>query len=375
MTELRELRAEPVAAADLPPPAPPAPPPPNLRGVVVRAVVVALGLLAAGVLIVDWDDLPLRGAWQSTNDAYLRGDPRQISARVSGYVRRVGIADYQTVRAGDLLFEIEDAEYRAQADRARAAVAQAEAGVALARALIAQQESQLEVARRTIEATTADLRRAQLERVRQDELRNTPAFITRVWEHAAADAQRLEATRAGNRADLAAQQAQLGVQRVGLEQAAATLLGAEAALEQAQVTLGHTRVTAPEDGVVGSRAVRAGQHVAPGTLLTQFVPLGRVWVVANFREIQLGRMRVGQPARITVDAHPGVVLRGRVDSVEPGTQALGSLLPPDRAVGGFTKIVQRLPVKIAIGDPGPLAGKLLLGLSVEARVDTTEPTP
>ncbi|MDO9710562.1 HlyD family secretion protein [Paracraurococcus lichenis] len=370
MTELRDLR--PQTSAPLPA-APTAPPPPSLRGIVVRAVVVALGLLAAGVLVVDWDELLLGQSRQWTNDAYLRGDPRQLSARLSGYVGRVAIADYQVVKAGDLLFEVEDADYRAQRDRAQAALAQAEAAQALAQAQAAQQESQVEVARRTIDATAADLRRAQLEQVRQEELRNTPAFIPRIWDQASADAQRLQATIAGNRADLGAQQAQLAVLRAGLEQAAAAVLGARAALEQAQVTLRYTRVVAPADGMVGSRAVRVGQYVQPGTLLTQFVPLDHVWAVANFRESQLGRMQAGQRAQVTVDAYPGTVLHGRVDSFEPGSQALGSLLPPDRAVGSFTKIVQRLPVKILLDDPGPLAGRLLPGLSVEVTVETTDP--
>jgi membrane fusion protein, multidrug efflux system len=370
MTEMRELRTDAPAGVTSAPPAAP-----GLRGVVVRAVVVVLGLLAAGVLIVDWDDLLLLRTWQWTNDAYLRGDLRHINARLSGYVRSVGIADYQAVRAGDLLFEIEGADYEAQLDRARTALAQAEAGLALARAQSAQQESQVEVARRTAEATAADLRRAQMERARQDELRNTPAFVPRMWDQAVADSQRLEATLASNRADLGAQQAQLGVLGAGLEQAAAAVLGARAALEQARVTLRYTRVAAPGDGVVGSRAVRAGQYVAPGTLLTQFVPLDRVWVVANFREVQLARMRARQPARVTVDAHPGAALRGRVESFEPGSQALGSLLPPDRAVGSFTKVVQRVPVKIAIDDAGALAGRLLPGLSVEVSVDTAVADP
>ena len=112
--------------------------------------------------------------------------------------------------------------------------------------------------------------------------------------------------------------------------------------------------------MVGSRAVRTGQYVSPGTVLTQFVPQDRVWVVADFRESQVGRIQPGQRARITVDAYPDTVLPGRVDSFEPGSRALGSLLPPDRAVGSFTKIVQRLPVKILLDDPGLLAGRLLL---------------
>jgi membrane fusion protein (multidrug efflux system) len=371
MTDLRELRKDAPAAVTTTAP----PPAPSLHGVVVRAAVVVLGLAASAALIVEWDELLLRGAWQSTNDAFLRGDPRQLSARLSGYVRSVGINDYQAVQAGDLLFQIEDTDYKAQLDRARAALANAQAGLALARAQSAQQESQIEIARRTVDATAADLRRAQLERVRQDDLRNSPAFLARVWDQATADAARLEATLAGNRADLGAQQAQLGVLKAAVEQAEATVLGAQAALDMAQVTLGYTRVTAPEDGMVGTRAVLPGQYVATGALLTQFVPLNDVWVVANFRELQLSRIRIRQPARITVDAHPGTVLHGRVDSVAPGSEALESLLPPDRAVGSFTKIVQRVPVKITIDDPGPLAGRLLPGLSVEVSVDTSVVVP
>ncbi len=180
---------------------------------------------------------------------------------------------------------------------------------------------------------------------------------------------------AGNRAKIASQTAQLKVLHATLEQTEADLQAKQAALDTAQINLGYTRVLAPRDGRLGFRIVRVGQYVAAGAPLIQLVPSNDVWVVANFRETQVRNMHVGQPARLTLDAYPGITLIGRIDSIEPGSEALGSLLPPDRAVGNFTKITQRVPVKIRI-DAGQahqneLIGRLLPGLSVEAAVDTS----
>ena len=371
--------APPLPQASAPPPGaappPPAPPPPNiLRRVIIRALIVGLAVLAGGLFMVDWDDLLLLSPVQRTDDAYLRGDPTTLSARVPGYVSRVAVTDMQTVKAGQVLYEIDDAEYRAQVDLARAQFAEAGAQVAIAAAQIGLQEHQIDVTQSNADLAKSDLIQAEQEQDRQNALRGTPAYLLRTWEQATQNALALQATVAGNSATIASQTAQLKVLHATLQQTEANLRAKQATLETAQINLGYTRVLAPRDGRLGFRIVRVGQYVAAGAPLIQLVPRNDIWVVANYRETQVRNMRVGQPARLTFDAYPGITLTGHIDSFEPGSEALVSLLPPDRAVGNFTKIAQRVPVKIRI-DAGQarqneLIGRLLPGLSVEAAVDT-----
>ena len=371
------------ATAVQPPPSPPgsapppaaAPPPNSLRRVIVRALIVGLAVLAGGLFMVDSDDLLLLNPVQRTNDAFLQGDPTTLSAHVPGYVHRVAVTDLETVKEGQVLYEIEDPEYRAQVDLAAARVAEAGAQVAIAAAQIGLQERQIDVTQSNADLAQSDLIQAEEERSRQNGLRGTPAFLVRTWEQATQNALALQATVAGNRATIASQTAQLKVLHATLEQTAADLRAKQAALQNAQINLGYTRVLAPRDGRLGFRIARVGQYVAAGTPLIQLVPRNDVWVVANYRETQMRNMHVGQSARLTLDAYPGITLAGHVDSIEPGSEALVSLLPPDRAVGNFTKIAQRVPVKIRF-DPGQahqndLIGRLLPGLSVEAAVDTS----
>jgi membrane fusion protein (multidrug efflux system) len=322
-------------------------------------------VLAGGLFMVDWDDLLLFDSLQRTNDAYLRGDPTTLSARVPGYVSHVAVPDMAAVREGQSLYEIDDA----------AQVTEAGAQVAIAAVQIGLQERQVDVIQSNADLAQSDLIQAEQERTRQNGLRGTSAYLERDWEQATQNALALQATVAANRAIIASQTAQLKVLHATLAQAQANLQAKQAALASARINLGYTRVLAPRDGWLGYRIARLGQYVTPGVPLIQLVPRNDVWVVANFRETQLRNMLVGQPALLTFDAYPGITLAGHVDSIEPGSEALGSLLPPDRAVGNFTKIAQRVPVKIRI-DAGQarqseLIGRLLPGLSVEATVDTS----
>ncbi len=224
-----------------------------------------------------------------------------------------------------------------------------------------------------VEGGEAELKRARLERVRQGRLRHTESYLARDWEDAVAAEQRQTATVEGDRRALAAAQAALGTLQAGLRGSEADLAARQAAQQLAQVRLGYTRVMAPFDGVVTSRLARLGEYVSPGRALITLVPLHDVWVVANYREVQLNRVRVGQRARVHVDALPGVTLAGHVGSLEPASQAVGSTLPPDRATGNFTKVVQRVPVKIVL-DPRPdVLDRLRPGLSAEARILTASP--
>ena len=343
-----------------------------MRNLVVRAVVAALLLLAVAMFAIDWNELVLAGTRRNTDDATLQGDPVTLQTRVTGYLTRVPAVDYQFVHKGDLLFQVEDTDYRARLARAEADVAQAEAAVRVAEAQVAQGQAQLGVAVAAIHTADAGLVQAREELQRQSDLLHTESFLQRDFQNAQASAQGQQAAKEGRIKDLAAAEAQVDVLRAQADQARAQLFGRRAALDFARIELGYTTITAPVDGVLTTRLLRQGAFAAAGSTLITVVPLAPVWVVANYREVALTRMLPGQPVRVHVDALPNIVLRGHVDSLEPGSQSTQSALPPDRAAGNFTKITQRVPVKIDL-DPRPdLQGALRLGLSAETWVDTAE---
>jgi membrane fusion protein (multidrug efflux system) len=341
-----------------------------IRNAIIRSVVAAFLLLGVLAFVVDWNALVVFGSVRQTNDAALDGDVTQLKARVTGYLANVPVRDYQVVRRGTLLFAIDDRDYRARVERARAEVTQGEAMVATAQAALAQQTAQLGVAQANVAAADAEGERARLEWTRQAALLHTESYLARDWQNAVAINGQRKAAAAGARRALAAEQARIGELQADLAGQRASLEGARAALARAAVELGYTRIVAPFDGTTTSRRVRLGDYVAPGTALISLVPLRGAWAVANYREVQVTRMRPGQPARVFVDAVPGVVFSGHVDSLEPYTQAEEALLPPDRATGSFTKIEQRVPVKVVL-DPRPaFDARLLPGLSAEVEIDT-----
>jgi membrane fusion protein (multidrug efflux system) len=341
------------------------------RGVGVRLFIL---LLAAGLIAfvaAEWDWWVGSARLQSTDDAYLQADLTPLAARVPGYVRRVLVNDFQRVKDGDLLVEIQDDDYRAQlrqaegnADNAQVAIATIEQQKTLQKALIEQAEAM-------VAASEADLTRYHLETVRQQALLATGIAGTRqTVEQAVDNEKRAEATLALNFAQLDQQRQQVNVLDSQEKQAQAMLAEQQAARDLAQINLGYTRITAPVDGMVGQRQVQAGQYLNAGTQVISLVPLPHVWVVANYKETQMTRVRIGQPARVTVDTFPGTVLHGHVDSWSPASGAQFSLLPPDNATGNFTKVVQRIPVKIVL-EPDPAVDDLLRpGMSVIATIDT-----
>lgn len=346
-----------------------------MRGLLIRAVVASLALLGLVSFAVDWNELIRPGGARYTIDAQLDGNLTQLKAHVAGYLTEVPVTDYTRVKQGDLLFRIEDSDFRARTGRARADVAQAEAAAAAAEATLTQQVAQIDVANAKIKGDEASLELAQQERARQAALLHTESYLARAWQDALATEHQQEATVAGSRRALKAQEEQVDVARAQLSAQRATLSARRASLASAEVQLGYTRISAPFDGMVAARLARQGDYVGPGTALITIVPVGEVWVVANFREVQLARMWSGQPARITLDAVPGTVFTGRIDSLGPLSQAEGSALPPDRAVGSFTKIVQRVPVKVLLDVPADLAERLRPGLSAEVDIDTAGGTP
>jgi membrane fusion protein (multidrug efflux system) len=341
-----------------------------MRNALIRAVIATLALLGLVVFVVDWNALVAFGTVRQTNDAQLDGDPTQLKARVAGYLVQVPVQDYHVVRQGALLYAIDDRDYRARTARAQAEVAEGEAAVAVAEAQLAQQTAQIGVAQADIAGADAERERAHLERVRQAALLHTESYRARDWQNAVAAEGQRQAGALGARRALAAEQAQILVLRATLAGQGASLDAARAALARTEVELGHTRIVAPFDGVTTARLVRLGDYVAPGTALITVLPLQGAWVVANYREVQVTHMRPGQPARAFVDAIPGVVFAGHVDSIGPLTQAQGTALPPDRATGSFTKIEQRVPVKVVLDQRPDFAARLLPGLSAEVEIDT-----
>src|ERR1700758_1834866 len=359
-------------------------------------IVLLLALAVIVTITRNWNGWEGGRIEQVTNDAYVRGDLTPLSTKVPGLVREVKVNDYQRVRKGDLLVQLDDDDYRAQLAQAAAGVEAAKAALEnnrrqrqlqdskIARALagIDQANAQIAAAQAGKNAVQADVTRTRAERVRQEALLKTNSATQQKVEQAVADEQRFSAQYASRDADLAqahtllrSNEAAAEAERRGkavLEsqdtQLVADLHAKEAALEVAQVNLGYTRILAPADGTVGERQVRPGQLVSPGTQVVPFVENTR-WVAANFRETQLTNIKVGDPAEIRVDVYPGQVFKGRVLEISPASGSQFALLPPDNATGNFTKVVQRVSVKIALDD-STLASKLRPGLSAVVTVRT-----
>ena len=338
----------------------------------------AFELILIAVLVVfvarDWNFWQGSAARQATDDAYLEADLTPLAAKSPGYVRSVSVRDFQRVKAGDLLVEIVDDDYRAALDQAEASVDAASAAIENIERQKLLQQALVKQAEATVQATEADLTRYRIEADRQQTLLATRTGTDQLVEQAVDNEKRTEATLALNQAQVEQQRQQLKVLDSQESQATASLKGQQAARDLAKIALGYTRIVAPVDGMVGQRQVRPGQYVSTGTQVIALIPLPNVWVIANYKETQMTRIRVGQPARVTVDAFPGVVLHGHVDSWSPGSGAEFSLLPPDNATGNFTKVVQRIPVKILLDSDPQVADLLRPGMSVTAAIDTSAPS-
>ena len=338
-------------------------------------------LIAAGVIVVlfatQWDRWVGLAVRQVTDDAYVRGDITPLSAHVEGYVRRVPVDDFQRVKEGEVLVEIEDDDYRARVAEAEADLLGAQAAIENLKARKAAQHAQIAEAEDAIKATQADVERTRLEAARQRTLLATTFGTRQRVEQADAEAQRFAATLARNQADLEAQQTQMAVLDTQEAQLRADAKAKKALLDLAKINLGYTRIAAPVAGMVSERGVRDGQYVHAGSQVITVVPLDSVWVLANYKETQLTHVAIGQRAEIRVDTFPGIVINAMVDSIAPASGAQFSLLPPDNATGNFTKVVQRIPVKLRIASDNALAGRLRPGMSVIATIltDTTPPPP
>ncbi|HMD41040.1 MAG TPA: HlyD family secretion protein [Candidatus Acidoferrum sp.] len=392
--------AAPPAAAQ-PNPTPPehaaaAPEKPKWRKFVVPVLVL---LLAAAIVITltrDWNAWEGGRIEQVTDDAVVRGDVTPLSTKVAGIVRDVKVTDFQQVHKGDLLVELEDDDYQAQLAQANAAVEAAKAAIennhrqrelqdsriARASAGVDQANAQIAAAKAGEAAVQADVVRTQKERQRQEALLQTNSSTQQKVEQVTADEQRFAAQLASREADLTQAKTLLLSNELAVEaekrtksvlesqeaQLIADLHAKEAAVTVTKVNLGYTKITAPGDGTVGERQVRPGQLVSPGTQIIAFVSKIK-WVQANYRETQLTNVKVGDPAEIRIDEFPGKTFSAKVLEIAPASGSQFALLPPDNATGNYTKVVQRIPVKIAFDDAN-LATTLRPGLSVIATVRT-----
>lgn len=335
-----------------------------------RVIAGAFAVLAVCLLFF-W--LVDRSRWQATDNAYVKADTVIVSPQIEGYVLRVAVDDNQAVEPGQVLVEIDPAPARARLAAAEASLKEAQASVRNASARSAVSQSM--IAERSASVASAGAQ-AQLS---DAEYRRYAELAKRGW----VASQRLQSLEAQNaqaqagvrqaQAAFVAQQREAGAASAERAQADASVEQARAMVEQARIDLDRTVIRAPSAGVVGARGVRVGQYVRPGANLLSIVPLGDAYVVANFKETQVARMRIGQRVLIKADAFGAKTIPGKIESFSPATGSEFALIPVENATGNFTKIVQRVPVKIAVDRSNPLGAALRPGLSIDVRVDLKSP--
>jgi membrane fusion protein, multidrug efflux system len=308
----------------------------------------------------------------STDDAYVKADTAVIAAKVSGYITSVSISDNQSVKAGDLLVSIDNGDYKLAVDAARRKVETQNSTVQRIAAQVAAQAPVIEQARAQLASAEADALRAASEFERATNLLRTFNATPQRVEQARADRDRTAAAVTSARAAISGATASLAVLQAQKTEAESTRAELQTALDRAERDLSFTQVKAPFDGVVGNKAVQPGQYVQTGTRLLALVPLDSAYVEANFKETQLGALRPGQRVTISVDAYSERPIEGSVESFAPASGSQFSLLPPENATGNFTKIVQRVPVRIKVPPEVARAGILRPGLSVVVEVHTRD---
>jgi membrane fusion protein, multidrug efflux system len=338
----------------------------------VAAMILVLSLVAGGYFAIHW--WTVGRFFVSTDDAYVGADTATIAAKIPGYVTAVAVDNNQHVKTGDVIARIDEGDYRLAVDAARAKVATQEATVDRIGKQIAAQQAAVDQAKAQIALAEAGSTRASLELTRQQALVTRDFASKQTLEQAQAGSDQARASVQSAEAVLQSATATVDVLRVQREEAARTLKEYETTQAKAERDLSFAVIRAPFDGVVGNRAVQTGDYVQPGERLLSLVPLEAVFIDANFKETQLAQLRPGQATLITVDALPGREFRGSVLSFAPASGSVFSLLPPDNATGNFTKIVQRLPVRIRIPADIAREGALKPGMSVEVSVDT-RPSP
>jgi membrane fusion protein (multidrug efflux system) len=334
------------------------------------AVAVAVALAVGVLLYLAMPGLFGKRTQQSTNDAYVSADFTLVVPRVAGFIQQVLVEDNQQVKAGQLLALIDDRDLRAAAQAADAETLVARAQLQNARATLERQASVIAQAQSSVVAVKAEMAFAEHELNRYNHLAGVGAGTVQNAQQAQTRIDQASARLANATAVLAAERKQVEVLTAQRDAADGGLKRAQAKLEMASYELSYTRIVAPQDGMVGERAVRVGAYVTPGSKILAVVPLAQAYVMANFQETQLTDVQPGQVVQVRVDSLGGAVLNGRVESIAPATGVTFAAIKPDNATGNFTKVVQRIPVKIVL-DPGQsLAERLRVGMSVEASIDT-----
>ncbi len=332
---------------------------------------LAAGVVVLGSLLVWLVHYLLVGQYIiATDDAYIEADSAILAPKISGYVSAVLVKDNQPVTKGQLLATIDDQDYQAALASTTGDVAAAQATVQADAALLALQQAKIAAAQAQVAADQARLNFAGQNQGRYARASAGGATTQQAIAQAMTDTATAKAALAADEANLLAAQRQVNVLNAQAAAAAAGLTQAQARATQASLNLGHTRITAPFDGVITNKTVAAGDYLQPGTQIMAVVPLTQVYVQANYKETQITRLQPGQPVTIGVDGYPDLHVTGTVESIAPSSGQEFALLPPDNATGNFTKIVQRLPVKININLTPALIGKLRPGMSVEPAIDT-----
>jgi membrane fusion protein (multidrug efflux system) len=337
-----------------------------------RAVIFLLAVGALVLITTRWNRWESNARMQTTDDAYLQADLTPVAAKVSGYASSMPVQDYERVHAGQLLVQIDQRDYIAAVNQLTASVNAAAATIEALKAQRTLQGANVEAAKATIAATTANVDQNERDLARQKRLLETGSSSTEATEKLQTGHAQLAAQLQQNRAQEQAAARQLDVLAAQQAQAEAALAAQKANLDVAKLNLGYTSIVAPQDGVIGQRQVKPGQFVPVGGQVTSLTPLPNVWVIANYKETQLTHMQAGQAAEVRVDTFPGRTLRGHVLAFAPGSGQVFSLLPPDNATGNFTKVVQRIAVKILIDDADGLADRLRPGMSLVVTVATHE---
>ncbi len=327
------------------------------RTVLLSALLIALLTMAFFV----WSALTAHD--RRTDDAYVSADYTLVAPKVSGYVAHVNVQDNQPVKAGDVLATLDDRDYRVALEAAQANLQVSQAKLLSSQAQLGQQRSTIAQAHAALAASEAAAQYAGQSAARYDRLYKSGTIAADAQQKANSSQRSAAATVRQSEAALAAAQKQVGVLQAAVRQAAADVSAAEASVDQAQLNLSYTRIVAPIDGMVAQRAVRQGAYVSAGTRLLAVVPLQQAYITAHFLETQLADVQPGQAVKIRVDALPGTRFTGHVDSIAPATGATFSAIAPDNATGNYTKVVQRLPVKIVLDARQPDLAKLRVGMS------------
>jgi membrane fusion protein (multidrug efflux system) len=326
----------------------------------------------AGASWYGWDYVTVGRYLVSTDDAYVKADNTTVAPKVSGYLHEVLVGDNERVRAGQVLARIDDRDFKVALDQAKADVAAAEAAVTSKRAQFEVQQSIIDAAKATLDVDTASATFARQENKRYSDLASTGyGSVQNAQAAQSRDASALAAIER-DKANLASALKQVDLLKAEIAQSLATASRANALQQQAELNLSYTTIIAPIDGVVGNRTLRAGQYVQAGTQLMSLVPASGAYVIANFKETQLTNVQAGQPVDIGVDMFPGMPVHGHVDSLAPASGQEFALLPPDNATGNFTKVVQRIPVKIVLDTSSV---ELRPGMSVIPTIQTQKRQP